>query len=93
MFGGHLDVHRLTTSSDMFGRLFRYTRDYGLRLLLAGIARRLHVQNSEMREIWDMSDENAMDFPAIHEIDATTMDRMLRVMNRMDAQQAFNGRP
>lgn len=77
-------------SQCLFGSLFRTLNDYVLRMLIADIIRLLRSQNYQMHEIWDRTDEHAMDFPSSQNIHGRDLETTLTAMSAMDTSRAFS---
>jgi len=59
-------------------------------MLIADIMRHLLAQNYQMHEIWDRTDEHAMDFPSSQTIIAGSLQSTLDVMSGIDRTRAFS---
>lgn len=59
-------------------------------MLIADIIRHLQAQNYQMHEVWDRTDEHAMDFPSSQTIHGRGVRSMLDVMSGMDRSRAFS---
>ncbi|KAK5090647.1 hypothetical protein LTR05_000822 [Lithohypha guttulata] len=71
----------------LFGSLIRHVDDHVLKILVADIVRHLRSENFDSNEIWDMTDEEAMDFPSSQEIKSSDLAKMLRSMKGMKSKK------
>lgn len=59
-------------------------------MLIADIMRHLLAQNYQMHELWDRTDEHAMEFPSSQTIVAENLQSLLDVMSGIDRSRAFS---